>query len=166
MATTAGLKDLSFAAIDGGDGAPSATITTASTITGNLIDLLTTANNLLPDEVALRLGIQMTTTGTPAQSGANTPSYQVYGLWPTQATGGLPALQDRDSDLLMVLTDTTTITGVTSASPYSISRTNPRVFAVKGRYLRLRYRINNNANIAGNLKFGADFARIFSKTEG
>ena len=166
-ATTAGIRDLSFATVDGGDGSPSATITGPNaSVTGVIIDLFDTPENQLPDEVALRIGLMMTTTGTPAQTGANTPSYQVFAEWLTASTTGVPTPKDRESDLLMVLVDTTTVTGVTVGNPYIIPITNPRVFAVKGRYLRLRYRINAAANIAGNLKFGADWAGIFSKTEG
>jgi hypothetical protein len=166
MATTAGIKDLSWATVDGGSGAPSLLATAGGDTTGSTIDLFDTVNNLLPDEVALRIGLKMTTTATTAVSGAATPTYQVYALWLTAATTGTPVANDKESDLLAVHTDTTTITNVTVGSPYNRWPTNPRVFATKARYLKLFYKINAVGNIAGNLSFGADYAGIFGKTEG
>ena len=166
MATTAALKDLSFAAVDGGDASPSAALTTGVSITGSTIDLFDTVNNLLPDEVALRVGIDMTFTGG-GWGPTSLPVYKVFAEWLTAATTGLPTTIDDEHDLVALLIETTTIGSMGPGTPaYSFKPANPRVFATKGRYLRLKYKINNAANYNGTLNFGADWARVFSKTEG
>ena len=162
MAVTAGIKNLSWAAVDGGDAAPSATVTAANVVLGNIFSPWDAVNSILPDEIALRIGLSMTTSsGTVA--GAGVPAYTVFALWLTAATAGTPTSPDRDSDLALFVADTTTVVGVNPAAPYTFGPTNPRIFATKGRWLRLMYRINAAANIAGNVKFGADWAGIFGK---
>ncbi len=158
---------MSFAAIDGGDAAPSAALTAGVSVTGSTIDLFSgTPVNLLPDEVALRVGIDMTFTGG-GWGPTSLPVYKVFAQWLTQATAGTPTAKDDEFDLAALLIETTIIGSMGPGTPaYSYKPSNARVFATRGRYLRLKYKINNAANYNGTLNFGADWARVFSKTEG
>ena len=164
-ATEAGIKDLAWNNVDGGTAAPSATVTTASTITGATIDLLDTGNGLLPDEVIFKFKAQHTTT-TGTQSGSDTPTYYVDALW-LAGTGSphTPTVVDRKSHRVAAVADTTTVAGVTPSGTSAMGPTNSRSFPCLGRYLKLRYSINAAANIAGNLKFGAKWAPVYGKND-
>ena len=67
------------------------------------------------------------------------------------------------SQLVVAVSETTTVTGVVAATPHTFKPTNPRIFACKGRWLKLRYKINAAGNKAGNVKYGAKIAPLFGQ---
>ncbi len=146
MATTvdAGYKDLTWADKDGGATTPTAT---GNTVTGAIIDLKDGTSNLLPMEVALKVGIDVAGTAIGAIPKAN-----VYALW-QEGTGDAVDADDKESQLIMASSHTTT-------AAWGIKPSNVRVVPTKSRYLKLRYK-----KTAGNgtWSWGCSHASMFNQ---
>ena len=148
MPTEAGLKDLTWATLDGGAlDTPTETVSASSTSTGTQKDLLDGTSSLLPDSVAVVLSAQ-SAPATPT----TTLSAEVFVIWQTATgTGKDPTVFDNESQLIAPLTGTTTTTAV--------QRSNVREVSVKGRFMKLRYKVKSGENV----KFASRVAPMFSK---